>query len=138
MIETKSGLRQPSRTKDTAPGACGSSGSGDTVTSINFTYFHADSVLILARIWSLVPIGTAWSTGSSFSLDTDVSSSSNGDDEGPPIRAAARDSLYKETSYSRRPGVSSTMPDTRALLWLKYIEEDIEHKEFHNLTTKDR
>lgn len=49
----------PSFTRATLPGICGSSGSGETVTSINFTYFHAESGLILALNCSLVPIGTA-------------------------------------------------------------------------------
>lgn len=49
IMEAKSLFLQPSRTRATEPGVRGSSGSGDTVTSINFTYFHAESGLIRAR-----------------------------------------------------------------------------------------
>lgn len=56
----------PSLTRATLPDMCGSSGSGLTVTSISLTYFHAESGLILALSCSFVPIGTAWSTGSSL------------------------------------------------------------------------
>lgn len=56
----------PSLTRATLPDMCGSSGSGLTVTSISLTYFHAESGLILALNCSFVPIGTAWSTGSSL------------------------------------------------------------------------
>lgn len=79
---------------------CGSSGSGLTVTSISLTYFQAESGLIRALSCSFVPIGTAWSTGSSLF-------------ERLLIREAGA-SLYRATSYSRRPGVSSTTPETRA------------------------
>lgn len=58
-----------------------------------------DCGLILARSCNLVPMGTAWSTGSSPPLLLDT-------------RAGA--SLYNATSYSRRPGVSSTTPETLA------------------------
>lgn len=66
IIEAKSRFRQPSRTSETDPEVWGSSGSGDTVTSISFTYFQTLCKLIRARSWSFVPMGTAWSTGTSL------------------------------------------------------------------------
>lgn len=45
----------PSFTSGTLPATCGSSGSGDTVTSISFTNFHAEKYIIkdkkLTLIW---------------------------------------------------------------------------------------
>lgn len=98
-------LSHPSFTRATLPDMCGSSGSGLTVTSMSLTYFQAESGLIRALSCSFVPIGTAWSTGSSLF-------------ERLLIRDAGA-SLYRATSYSKRPGVSSTTPDTRAPWGLK-------------------
>lgn len=77
-----------------------------------------------ARNCNFVPIGTAWSTGSSFGLKIvccccwsccfvwffrwPLSA------RFALIRPMGGASLYSATSYSRRPGVSSTTPDTRA------------------------
>lgn len=86
-----------------------------TVTSMSFTNFHTLCWLIRARNCSFVPIGTAWSTGNSFwfimacccfvwffkcALIARF----------PLIRPIGGASLYKATSYSNRPGVSSTTP----------------------------
>lgn len=91
-----------------------------TVTSISLTNFHTLCELILARSCNFVPIGTAWSTGSSFWfrmaccclvwffkwLFRDAILA--------VMRPNGGASLYNATSYSKRPGVSSTTPDTRA------------------------
>jgi len=61
------------------------------------------SLLIDALNWSLVPIDTAWSTGTSFS----------------GICSSFAASLNKATSYSRGPGDSSTTPETLAAGGLK-------------------
>lgn len=123
MIEAKSRFRQPSLTNDTDPLACGSSGSGETVTSISFTYFQTLAELILALSCSFVPIGTAWSTGTSSFLRwwgaTVVEWFRWGLSLMPLTRASGGASLYNATSYSSRPGVSSTTPDTRAPWGLK-------------------
>lgn len=122
-IEIKSSFRHPFRTKDTDPMACGLSGSGDTYTSSNLTCFQTLSVLMRARSWSLVPMGTAWSTGNSpfwplvdEGRICDWFLLLNGITGKFPLTivAAGGASLYKATSYSSRPGVSSTTPDTRA------------------------
>lgn len=135
MIDEKSLLRHPSLTKETDPKACGLSASGDTchwyviyqqtflvfdlfceptVTSINFTYFQTLWWLILARSCSFVPIGTAWSNGSSFTW-FDWFFKWCGIPKGFPLTVEAGGaSLYRATSYSKRPGVSSTTPETRA------------------------
>lgn len=102
IIDAKSLLRHPPFTSATLPGAWGSSGSGLTVTSNNFMWPHALSELIRARNWSFVPIGTAWSTACVPTPPLP------GSDEFPTA------SRYKATSYSKRPGVSSTTPETRA------------------------
>lgn len=150
IIDAKSLFLQPSRMSATEPGACGSSGSGETwtieifrlgnirkwvgwslisrtkqnkltVTSMSFTNFHTLCWLIRARNCSFVPIGTAWSTGNSFwfimacccfvwffkcALIARF----------PLIRPIGGASLYKATSYSNRPGVSSTTP-----IWRKTV-----------------
>lgn len=91
-----------------------------TVTSINLTNFQTLCELIRARNCNLVPIGTAWSTGNSFGCcfvwffrcAFNVAKLAL-------IRPMGGASLYSATSYSRRPGVSSTTPDTRAPCGLK-------------------
>jgi len=69
-----------------------------------------------ARSWSLVPIGTAWSTGISFGGRL-PSPAADGYPLWAPILVGA--SLYNATSYSKLPGVSSTVPDTRAPVGLE-------------------
>lgn len=137
IIEAKSRFLHPSLTSDTAPLACGSSGSGDTVTSINLTYFQTLAELILALSCSFVPIGTAWSTGTSSFFRwwgaIVVEWFLWGLSLIPLTRARGGASLYKATSYSNRPGVSSTTPDTRAPWGLKSINLFTRNSNYHGL-----
>lgn len=116
IIEAKSRFLQPSRTSETAPIEWGSSGSGETVTSMSFTYFQTLCKLMRARSWSFVPIGTAWSTGTSLLVNawTALVLWVVFLGKWPLTRPSGGASLYKATSYSKRPGVSSTTPETRA------------------------
>lgn len=91
-----------------------------TVTSINFTNFQTLCELIRARSCNFVPMGTAWSTGNSFWFIIACCCfvwflrCAFSDAKLELIRPMGGASLYSATSYSRRPGVSSTTPDTRA------------------------
>ena len=65
-----------------------------------------DSSLIVALSWSLVPIGTAWSTGISLARSTVRPL--------PPSSDLGDASRYRATSYSKVPGDSCTTPETLA------------------------